>query len=198
MFSKATDWSFYSIFKSELISHETLVVVSAYCRSIINSLSLFPTQVDVVVATPGRLGDMVSTGALSLSHCRFFILDECDGLLSAGNGQLINRLYDKCPKITPDGLHRLQMIVCSATLHSFEVKKLAVSWATLQVVLDSLDDLFVELYPLAFSSESTDVFPAMGGFEGSGQRSRDCSSRCKFTLIYYLSLWNPECALQIV
>nr|CDS29448.1 ATP dependent RNA helicase Ddx1 [Hymenolepis microstoma] len=81
--------------------------------------------VDIVVATPGRLDDMVSTGALSLSHCRFFILDECDGLLSAGNGQLIHRLYNKCPKVTPDGLHRLQMIVCSATLHSFEVKKLA-------------------------------------------------------------------------
>ncbi|KAM7533003.1 hypothetical protein Aperf_G00000120134 [Anoplocephala perfoliata] len=81
--------------------------------------------VDIVVATPGRLEDMVSTGSLSLSHCRFFILDECDGLLSAGNGPLINRLYNQCPKATPDGLHRLQMIVCSATLHSFEVKKLA-------------------------------------------------------------------------
>lgn len=30
------------------------------------------------------------------------------------------------PKITSDG-KRLQMIVCSATLHAFEVKKMAVS-----------------------------------------------------------------------
>ncbi|VEL36100.1 unnamed protein product [Protopolystoma xenopodis] len=82
--------------------------------------------VDIVVATPGRLDDLISTGTLLLSHCRFFILDECDGLLSAGYGDMIQRLWDQIPKVTPDG-KRLQMVVCSATLHSFEVKKLAVS-----------------------------------------------------------------------
>ncbi|VDD76261.1 unnamed protein product [Mesocestoides corti] len=84
----------------------------------------FSKGVDIVVATPGRLEDMLSTGALSLSHCRFFILDECDGLLSAGYGPMIHRLHNLCPKVTPDG-KRLQMVVCSATLHSFDVKKLA-------------------------------------------------------------------------
>ncbi|KAA3675868.1 ATP-dependent RNA helicase DDX1 [Paragonimus westermani] len=81
-------------------------------------------SVDIVVATPGRLDDLISTGTLSLSNCRFFILDECDGLLSAGYGDMITRLHGQIPKVTPDG-GRLQMVVCSATLHSFEVKKLA-------------------------------------------------------------------------
>ncbi|OON19217.1 DEAD/DEAH box helicase, partial [Opisthorchis viverrini] len=81
-------------------------------------------RVDIVVATPGRLDDLLSTGTLSLSNCRFFILDECDGLLSAGYGDMITRLHSQIPKVTPDG-GRLQMVVCSATLHSFEVKKLA-------------------------------------------------------------------------
>ncbi|ELU11795.1 hypothetical protein CAPTEDRAFT_169026 [Capitella teleta] len=80
--------------------------------------------VEIVVATPGRLEDLISTGKLDLSACRFFILDECDGLLSAGYGDLISRIHNQIPKVTFDG-KRLQMIVCSATLHSFDVKKMA-------------------------------------------------------------------------
>ena len=38
--------------------------------------SLFFLQVDIVVGTPGRLEDLISTGKLALSCCRFFVLDE--------------------------------------------------------------------------------------------------------------------------
>ena len=34
------------------------------------------TQVDIVVGTPGRLEDLISTGKLALHQCRFFVLDE--------------------------------------------------------------------------------------------------------------------------
>lgn len=84
------------------------------------------TQVDIVVGTPGRLEDLISGGQLSLAQCRFFVLDEADGLLKQGHTDLIDRLHRQIPKITSDG-KRLQMIVCSATLHAFEVKKMAVS-----------------------------------------------------------------------
>ena len=57
---------------------------------------------------------------------RFFVLDEADGLLKQSYGPMIEKLHKQMPKYTPDG-SRLQMIVCSATLHDFEVKKLAVS-----------------------------------------------------------------------
>ncbi|XP_065581401.1 ATP-dependent RNA helicase Ddx1-like isoform X2 [Artemia franciscana] len=80
--------------------------------------------VDVVIATPGRLEELISQGCMSLSQVRFFILDEADGLLQQGHGDLVNRLYGKMPKVSSEG-RRLQMIVCSATLHSFDVKKLA-------------------------------------------------------------------------
>lgn len=40
--------------------------------------------VDIIVATPGRLDDLISTERLSLSQVRFFILDEVDGLLGQG------------------------------------------------------------------------------------------------------------------
>ncbi|KAL3318297.1 ATP-dependent RNA helicase ddx1 [Cichlidogyrus casuarinus] len=79
----------------------------------------------IVVATPGRLDSCISAKELFLSNCRFFILDECDALLSSGYTDLIQQLHSKMPIITPDA-KRLQMIVCSATLHSPDVKKLAV------------------------------------------------------------------------
>ena len=80
--------------------------------------------VDIVVATPGRLDDLISTGSLLLNQVRFFILDEVDALLSQGHKDMIVRMYKQIPGFTSDG-KRLQMIVCSATLHNFDVKKLA-------------------------------------------------------------------------
>lgn len=100
---------------------ELLVVGGTNVRDQIEALK---SGVDIVVATPGRLEDLISTGELSLSQCRFFVLDEADGLLKAGYEPLIGRLHAQIPKMTSDGT-RLQMIVCSATLHSFEVKKLS-------------------------------------------------------------------------
>ena len=83
-------------------------------------------QVNIVVGTPGRLEELTKSGNMLLSHCRFLVLDEADGLLQQGHGDLVNRLHAKCPKITSDS-KRLQMIVCSATLHSMDVKRMAVS-----------------------------------------------------------------------
>lgn len=80
--------------------------------------------VDILVATPGRLEDFISQGYVLLANCRFFVLDEADGLLKQSNGPMIDRLHRQIPKLTSDG-RRLQMIVCSATLHDFEVKKMA-------------------------------------------------------------------------
>ncbi|KRY40549.1 ATP-dependent RNA helicase DDX1 [Trichinella spiralis] len=82
--------------------------------------------VEIVTGTPGRIEEFISTGQLSLSQIRFFVLDEADGLLQQGYGRFINKLYSEMPKFTVDG-KRLQIIVCSATLHNMDVKNLAVS-----------------------------------------------------------------------
>ena len=66
----------------------------------------------------GRLEDLIQKQALSLTQCRFFILDEADGLLKAGYEPLINRLHEAIPKMTSDGT-RLQMIVCSGKFICF-------------------------------------------------------------------------------
>jgi len=100
---------------------ELLVVGGVNVKEQMSALS---AGVDIVVATPGRLEDLIQTGQLSLRQCRFFVLDEADGLLKQGYEGFINRIHSQMPKITSDG-KRLQMVVCSATLHSFEVKKMA-------------------------------------------------------------------------
>lgn len=89
-----------------------------------DQLAELKSGVDIIVATPGKIEDLISGGHVSLTHCRFFVLDEADGLLKANYENLINNMHKQIPKITTDG-RRLQMIVCSATLHSFEVKKMA-------------------------------------------------------------------------
>ncbi|GJQ78597.1 putative ATP-dependent RNA helicase [Trypoxylus dichotomus] len=101
---------------------ELLVIGGVNVKEQINTLQNM--GVDIIVGTPGRLEDLIQGGYISLANCRFFVLDEADGLLKQGYTDLIERLHKQMPKITADG-RRLQMIVCSATLHAFEVKKMA-------------------------------------------------------------------------
>lgn len=103
------------------VIREYLLIGGMSSKEQINELQ---KGVDIIVATPGRLEDLISQGYVLLTHCRFFVLDEADGLLKQGYSGLIDRLHKQIPKITSDG-RRLQMIVCSATLHDFEVKKMA-------------------------------------------------------------------------
>ena len=97
---------------------DLLIVAGASIKDQINALE---NGVDIVVATPGRLDDLVSTNKLSLDQVRFFVLDEVDGLLMQGHRDFIMRIQKQIPGVTPDG-KRLQMIVCSATLHNFVSK----------------------------------------------------------------------------
>ncbi|XP_078483340.1 ATP-dependent RNA helicase DDX1 [Ciona intestinalis] len=89
-----------------------------------DQMKLIQQGVDILIGTPGRVDDFISTGKIDLSQVRFLVLDECDGLLTAGSGGFIKRTHSHIPQVTSDG-KRLQVIVCSATLHSFDVKKLA-------------------------------------------------------------------------
>lgn len=49
--------------------------------------------VDVVCGTPGRLEDLINTGQLALQGCKFFVLDEADGLLKSVNIVFFNMYY---------------------------------------------------------------------------------------------------------
>ena len=75
--------------------------------------------VDVVVATPGRLNDLIRQGHIQLSHLEIFVLDEADRMLDMGFSQDVNKIIELLPK-------NRQTLLFSATMPD-EVEKLALS-----------------------------------------------------------------------
>jgi len=53
---------------------------------------------DIVVATPGRLLDLIEQGACRLEKIQFLVLDEADRLLDMGFLPDVRRIIEKCPK----------------------------------------------------------------------------------------------------
>ena len=54
--------------------------------------------VDVLVATPGRLLDLMQQGACKLDRVRFVVLDEADRMLDMGFLPDVRRILDRCPR----------------------------------------------------------------------------------------------------
>ena len=75
--------------------------------------------VDILVATPGRLNDLIQQGKIDISHIEIFILDEADRMLDMGFLPDVKRIIAKLPK-------RKQTLFFSATMPS-EIRKLAQS-----------------------------------------------------------------------
>jgi superfamily II DNA/RNA helicase len=51
----------------------------------------------IVVATPGRLEDLLERRAFSLSHLRFLVVDEGDRMLDMGFRPAVDRIVGQCP-----------------------------------------------------------------------------------------------------
>lgn len=75
--------------------------------------------VDVLIATPGRLFDLVSQGALNLKRVEILVLDEADHMLDLGFIKDIKDLMRHLPK-------KRQTLFFSATINE-KIKKLAYS-----------------------------------------------------------------------
>jgi len=75
--------------------------------------------IDILVATPGRLMDLIGQKALDLSGVEFFVLDEADRMLDMGFIRDIRRVIELLPK-------KRQNLLFSAT-YSDEIKTLASS-----------------------------------------------------------------------
>ncbi len=66
------------------------VSISAQIRSLADG-------VDVLIATPGRLEDLMRSGAVRLAETEVLVLDEADRMLDMGFVQAIRRIADKLP-----------------------------------------------------------------------------------------------------
>ena len=78
--------------------------------------------VDVLIATPGRMFDLVSQGALCLKRVEILVLDEADHMLDLGFIKDIQDLMHHLPK-------KRQTLFFSATIND-SIKKLAYSLVT--------------------------------------------------------------------
>jgi len=84
--------------------------------------------VDVLVATPGRLLDLIGQGSLKLSDIEILVLDEADRMLDMGFIHDIRRIL----RLLPD---KRQNLLFSAT-YSSEIKKLADSLLNSPVLIE--------------------------------------------------------------
>lgn len=78
--------------------------------------------IDIVVATPGRMFDLVSQGHLKLNNIEILILDEADHMLDLGFINDIQQLVKKLPR-------KRQTLFFSATINPY-IKKIAYSLVT--------------------------------------------------------------------
>lgn len=73
--------------------------------------------VDILVATPGRLLDLMQQGHISLNAIQYFVLDEADRMLDMGFVQDVKRIISRLPQMK-------QTLFFSATMPG-EIKQLA-------------------------------------------------------------------------
>ena len=72
-------------------------------------VSALENGVDVLVATPGRLNDLIGQGFVSLDSLEIFVLDEADRMLDMGFIHDVRRVIDKTPE-------KKQTLLFSATM----------------------------------------------------------------------------------
>lgn len=65
--------------------------------------------VDILVATPGRLLDLIAQGFINLKYIKYFVLDEADQMLDMGFIHEIKKILNKLPE-------RRQSLFFSATM----------------------------------------------------------------------------------
>ena len=88
--------------------------------SIVNQMTRLKHGAQIIVATPGRLIDLVNRGAADLSKIRNVVLDEADRMLDMGFSESIDEILSKVPTDR-------NTLLFSATM-SKEIEKIALSY----------------------------------------------------------------------
>jgi len=83
----------------------------------VNQVNALKSGLDIIVATPGRLLDLMQQGHISLRHIKYFVLDEADRMLDMGFILDVKRIIAKLPA-------KRQSLFFSATMPR-EIQQLA-------------------------------------------------------------------------
>jgi ATP-dependent RNA helicase RhlE len=101
----------------EIAHARALSVAAVYGGAGIERQSKLARRAHVIVATPGRLEDLIDRGAVRLDAVRVLVLDEADRMLDMGFRPVVDRIVGRTPRIR-------QTLFFSATLDG-EVGRLA-------------------------------------------------------------------------
>src|SRR5215207_4527530 len=86
-----------------------LKIASVYGGVGIQKQARDAARAQIVVATPGRLEDLLDRGSFSLRNVRLLVLDEADRMLDMGFKPAVDRIVAQCPR-------KRQTLFFSATL----------------------------------------------------------------------------------
>jgi ATP-dependent RNA helicase RhlE len=75
-----------------------LSIAAVYGGAGIHRQAKLASNAHIVVATPGRLEDLIDRGALSLSRARILVLDEADRMLDMGFRPAVDRIVSLTPR----------------------------------------------------------------------------------------------------
>ena len=101
----------------DLAQSRALRVAAVYGGVGIDRQAKAAARAHVVVATPGRLEDLIARRALTLEHVRILVLDEADRMLDMGFRPAVDRIVAQVPR-------RRQTLFFSATLDG-QVRRVA-------------------------------------------------------------------------
>ena len=77
--------------------------------------------VNIVVGTAGCITGLVKSKQLNLSEIRYFVIDEADRFTTAGDAKVLLNIFN-ATRVTGK---LVQVVICSATLHSPDIQRLA-------------------------------------------------------------------------
>jgi ATP-dependent RNA helicase RhlE len=100
-----------------LANARALSVAAVYGGAGIERQSKLARRAHILVATPGRLEDLLERGAVKLDRVRILVLDEADRMLDMGFRPPVDRIVSLMPR-------KRQTLFFSATLHG-EVNRIA-------------------------------------------------------------------------
>ena len=106
-----------------LIAHaRALSIAAVYGGAGIVKQARIASRAHILVATPGRLLDLIERGDVSLKQVRLLVLDEADRMLDMGFKPVVDRIVKMCSR-------ERQTLLFSATLQG-EVGKIAAAYTS--------------------------------------------------------------------
>ena len=106
----------------ELAHSRALAITAVFGGAGLEKQSRLAAKAHILVATPGRLEDLLSRGAFDLSRVRKLVLDEADRMLDMGFQPVVKRIVSQIPR-------KRQTLFLSATLDG-RVGELATAYTT--------------------------------------------------------------------